>query len=111
MHNSLGGLPKRTQTFLFFSIDVNSVEDFLKALSKFKDLITTAKHVKDDRATIDKNKKVASESNTTAPVLPITGVNIAFTKKGLIRVRAFCSIYFQPRTSLTFFFIPAVEGR
>ena len=98
MHSSLGGLPKRTQTFLFFSI--NSVTSFLGKVQQkdgdFKKLITSAQQVKKARDEIEKNKGSSKD-------LPISGVNIAFTKKGLIRVCASCSVYFQPGTSLNFY--------
>ena len=101
MHNSLGGLPKRTQTFLFFSIDPNGVKNFPAKLQKLLPLITTAKDVQASRDAIENSKKAAKDNNTTAPILPITGVNISFTKKGLTQVRGFYFVYSLPGTSPT----------
>ena len=102
MRNSLGGLPKRTQTFLFFSINPLSVKEFQAQLRKeFLTLITTAKKVKADRDAIEESQAAAKKLNTTAPILPIAGVNISFTKKGLNQVRAFCLVYFVPANFLT----------
>lgn len=94
MRNSLGGLPKRAQTFLFFTIDPKRIQEFRTQLKKFVPQITTLAKVKDDRDAIEKSK--AAAKNSTAPILSITGVNISFTKKGLTQVRAFCLLFFRP---------------
>ncbi|KAL8787765.1 MAG: hypothetical protein Q9195_007634 [Heterodermia aff. obscurata] len=92
----LGGLPKRTQTFLFFSIDSPDrastdpsklVKDFqTKLLKEFVPLITTAKQAKVQRDDIEESRAAAKKHKSTAPILPMAGVNISFTKKGLNRL-------------------------
>ena len=89
MRNRLGGLPKKTQTFLFFSINSQGVKDFQNRLKIFAPLITTVTDVFNDREKIKESQDDANKKNITAPDLPITGINISFTKKGLDLVRDF----------------------
>lgn len=72
----LGGLPKKTQTFLFFQIDQNRVQDFRTQLYQLVPLITTTAQTVKDRAKIAQNKG--------KPLLKLSGVNVAFTHKALL---------------------------
>lgn len=72
----LGGLPKKTQTFLFFQIDKNRVQDFRTQLSQLVPLITTTAQTVKDRARIAQNKG--------GHLLKLSGVNVAFTHKALL---------------------------
>ena len=72
----LGGLPKKTQTFLFFLIDKNHVHDFRTQLSHLVPLITTTAQTIKDREKINQNKG--------GPLLKLSGVNVAFTHKALL---------------------------
>ena len=78
---SLGGLPKKTQTFFFFRIDKDrsgAVDEFRKQLSQLIPLITFNDQSKKDHDTIDNNKGKG--------LLKISGVNLAFTQEGLATV-------------------------
>lgn len=80
-----GGLPKKTETFYFFQIDPAYVRDFRTQLTQLLPLITsTAEVLNDQRPQIAQSKKYAAEQGSDPPLLEISGVNIAFTHKGLI---------------------------
>lgn len=82
-----GGLPKKTQTFFFFQIDKPRIQDFRKQLAKFVPLITTTAKVIEDRGKIDQSRKEAVRGpNAKTPLVPLSGVNIAFTQKGLVQI-------------------------
>lgn len=83
--NSAGGLPKRTQTFLFFQIQ--NVTDFRKQLYKFKDLVTTATQALKDRGEINTAQDEAKRFKTRPKILVQSGVNISFTQKAFVLVR------------------------
>lgn len=72
----LGGLPKKTQTFLFFQIDKNRVHDFRTQLSQLVPLITTTAQTVKDRAKLNQHKG--------GGLIKLSGVNIAFTHKALL---------------------------
>lgn len=84
----VGGLPKRTQTFFFFQINKDRVQDFRTQLVQLAPLITTTAQVIKDRAKIDENKKQAADSNAKPDLVKLVGVNIAFSHKGLVQVRS-----------------------
>lgn len=71
----LGGLPKKTQTFLFFQIDKNRVKDFRTQLGQFVPLITTTAQAIKDREKIKEGRGQG--------LLKLSGVNVAFSQKGL----------------------------
>ena len=78
----LGGLPKKTETFIFFQIDSKRVQDFRKQLATLIPLITTTAQVIKDKTKIGQTK---GDSNKTG-LLKLSGVNIAFSQKGLVQV-------------------------
>lgn len=75
------GLPKKTQTYLFFQITDSNA--FRTALSDLVPLITTTEQVVNHRQTISDHKKKSHGGN----LLDIVGVNIAFSHSGLTTVR------------------------
>lgn len=90
------GLPKKTETFLFFRIDDARVHQFRTQLAKLVPLITTTSQVVKDRERIAQHKKdmpertggqeVLKDNRGPPPFLGISGVNLAFTHKGLQKV-------------------------
>ncbi|MCJ1244609.1 hypothetical protein MMC30_001807 [Trapelia coarctata] len=95
----LAGLPKKTQTYFFFTIDDARVPEFRRQLAKLVPLITTTAQVADDRQKIaqkkkedprngdhdDKNDK-HDEHGDARRTFKISGVNLAFTQKGLTKM-------------------------
>ena len=69
MRNRLGGLPKKTQTFLFFSINSQGVKDFQNRLKIFAPLITTVTDVFNDREKIKESQDDANKKNITAIII------------------------------------------
>ncbi|KAL6720877.1 dye-decolorizing heme-containing peroxidase [Lecanora helva] len=83
----LGGLPKKTQTFLFFQIDANRIQEFRKQLTKLVPLITSTAQVIKDRTKIGQNKQAAEDPKTRSNLLvKLSGVNIAFSHTGLVQI-------------------------
>jgi hypothetical protein len=94
------GLPKKTQTFLFFQIDNARVHEFRTQLAKLVPLITTTVQVMNDLEKIVHHKKsVASkhgilehlktsewQEHLTPELLKLSGLNLAFSEKGLVKV-------------------------
>ncbi|KAL9118951.1 MAG: hypothetical protein Q9187_004496, partial [Circinaria calcarea] len=80
----LVGLPKRTQTYYFFQIDDARVQQFREQLAKLVPLITTTGQAMSDRQKIADNKKNARDGKP--PLLTMSGVNLAFTHKGLVKL-------------------------
>jgi hypothetical protein len=94
------GLPKKTQTFLFFQIDNARVYEFRMQLAELVPLITTTVQVMNDQKKIVHHKKsVASQRATqeyletsdgqehlTPELLKLSGLNLAFSEKGLEKV-------------------------
>ena len=80
------GLPKKTQTYLFFQIESARVHDFRVRLGKLLPLITTAAQVTEDLKKIASHKKKAAEDKTTPSLLEMSGVNIVFSHKGLLEL-------------------------
>ena len=85
MHLVSIGLPKKTQTYIFFQIG-SDVAAFRAALGHLIPLITTAVQVQDDLSKIAENKKTSASKGTSPPLLQLSGVNIAFSHTGLIAV-------------------------
>ena len=81
------GLPKKGQIFFFFQIDKDRVKDFCTHLLQLAPLIASAADVQNDRERIRVEKQRAAEAHTRPNILDMTGVNIAFSHKGL---RAVC---------------------
>ncbi|KAL9100162.1 MAG: hypothetical protein Q9163_004427 [Psora crenata] len=81
-----GGLPKKTETFVFFQIDDARVHDFRTQLTKLVPMITTTAQVIDDRNRIAEHKKNRGGKDADPPLLEMAGVNIAFSHKGLAKM-------------------------
>lgn len=75
------GLPKKTQTFSFFRIDDKHVTDFRTQLLHLLPLITSSTDATGHRERIARHKR-----NKDAGLLSITGVNVAFSSRGLQKV-------------------------
>ena len=87
IHNRTGGLPKKTETFYFFQIEPAHVRDFRTQLTQLLPLITTTAEVLNEQIPkITQSKKDAAKQGIAPPILEMSGVNIAFTHKGLILV-------------------------
>ncbi|KAK0435361.1 peroxidase TAP [Armillaria borealis] len=76
----LGGLPKKTQTCLFFRI--TNVILFKAQLKLFIPLVKTTAQVVADRKAIDDHKKKTPHGEKPA-LIPMVGVNIAFSRFGI----------------------------
>lgn len=85
LHRSKG-LPKKTETFLFFQIDDGKVPEFRAQLANLIPLIRTAAQALDDQNQIQQSKKDAAQHKVANPLLKLSGVNIAFTHPGLKKV-------------------------
>jgi len=75
----LGGLPKKTQTNVFFQIV--DVTNFRKQLRALIPLITTTDQVLKDRDAINQHKKSGNHG-----LLKLFGVNIAFSHLGFVKM-------------------------
>ena len=80
------GLPKKTEDFLFFTIDNGKVKEFRAQLANLVPLIRTAAQALDDQKKIGQSQKDAKQQGTDKPLLKLSGVNIAFTQAGLTLV-------------------------
>ncbi|KAK0496631.1 peroxidase TAP [Armillaria luteobubalina] len=76
----LGGLPKKTQTCLFFQITNTAL--FKAQLKLFIPLVKTTSQVIADRKAIDDHKKKTPQGQIPI-LLPMVGVNIAFSRFGM----------------------------
>jgi len=81
----VGGIPKKTETFFFFEIDKDRIHDFRTQLAQLLPLITSTAQIINDRERISQNKDAAGKDGSL-PLLELSGVNIAFTHKGLLQV-------------------------
>ena len=73
------GLPKKTQLYIFFQIV--DVTKFRADLARFVPLIKTVAGVLKDRDLIKKHKKKGHKT-----LIPLVGVNIAFSHLGFVKV-------------------------
>lgn len=80
MRNS-PGFPKKTETFLFFQIADNAVAKFRSSLAKLLPQITSTQNTVDDRVEIIQHKRHHKT------LLTKCGTNIAFTSRGLQKVK------------------------
>lgn len=80
------GLPSKTQTYYFFLIDQARVKEFRKQLAHLIPLITTTAQTFGSRKTISQEKSDAAKRGVPGPLLKLSGVNIAFSHKGLQKV-------------------------
>ena len=85
--NARPGLPKRFQSFLFFQIQKPA--QFKARLKQFAcdSRITTAAQACEMKDMIAAEQKLHKTSGRKAPLLPLPGVNIAFSSTGLHKVR------------------------
>lgn len=82
----LAGLPKKTQTYFFFLIDESRVQAFRRQLALLIPLITTTAQVFSHHEKISQNKKDAVGRGVSPSLLKISGVNIVFSQKGLVKM-------------------------
>ncbi|KAL9094069.1 MAG: hypothetical protein Q9165_003739 [Trypethelium subeluteriae] len=75
-----GGLPKKAETYYFFRIEGTEVEAFRSQLAALVPLITTSADVASHRVKISEHKRDSANNNKW---LRLSGVNLAFTQKGL----------------------------
>lgn len=85
LHRS--GLPKKTETSFFFRIDDSRVEEFREQLAELVPMVTTVAQVANDKKKIVQHRRqIAMVKTDTPELLGVSGVNLAFTKKGLEKV-------------------------
>ncbi|KAJ9618693.1 hypothetical protein H2203_008897 [Taxawa tesnikishii (nom. ined.)] len=78
----LEGLAKKQETFLFFRIS-DHVDAFRTQLASFVPLITSVNGAKKLHQNIKDAKKEAAKAGKEPPLLEMSGINIAFSQKGL----------------------------
>ncbi|EDP48527.1 Dyp-type peroxidase family protein [Aspergillus fumigatus A1163] len=79
------GVPKLHEFFLFFNI--TSERRFRRDLKRLIPLVTTANDAVKFNEQIRQNKTEVSSGEAKSEVIPLTGVNLAFSAKGLKKVR------------------------
>ncbi|KAL2064067.1 hypothetical protein VTL71DRAFT_4561 [Oculimacula yallundae] len=79
----LSGLPKKGEIFYFFRIKKDLVKDFCTGIGELAHLITSVTQCENDRQTIVKEKERAALEDRAPNLLEISGINIAFSHKGL----------------------------
>ncbi|KAI0478137.1 hypothetical protein F4859DRAFT_48294 [Xylaria cf. heliscus] len=80
----LEGLGKKNQSFLFFRIKAGQASKFRDDLRSFIPLVTTTTEAKKFHQAIHEGKQEASRQGKPFPLIENSGVNIAFSKKGLV---------------------------
>ena len=81
----LFGFPKKVQNFVFFEIDDGQVEAARTQLAQLIPLVTTTNHVLEHRQKIA-DAKSQTPAGQSPPLIKMSGVNIAFSAKGLKKV-------------------------
>ncbi|KAM0716673.1 hypothetical protein Q7P37_008118 [Cladosporium fusiforme] len=83
------GLPKRFQSFLFFQI--HKPNEFKQRLKQFTadGHLTTAEQACEMKNKIDAAKKACEAGGVRSPLMPLPGVNIAFSSTGLHKMGKF----------------------
>ncbi|KAI3397700.1 hypothetical protein diail_10469 [Diaporthe ilicicola] len=76
----LSGLPKKAETFFFFEIDKNHVNDFRARLLKVVPLIASDKSVSSGR------DQIAAHKRNHSSLLSLALANISFSSKGLKKI-------------------------
>ncbi|KDQ59140.1 hypothetical protein JAAARDRAFT_57097 [Jaapia argillacea MUCL 33604] len=76
----LGGLPKRTETCIFFKIS-DDVDAFRKHLFQLIPHITTVSQVQKDQNAIKEHRR-----QNQPGLFPLAGLNIAFSQAGLVKL-------------------------
>lgn len=79
----LSGLPKKGEVFYFFQIKDGRVRDFCTGIGELSHLITSVTQCEADRQRIIKEKERAALHDTIPKLLEMSGINIAFSHKGL----------------------------
>ncbi|KAI8630617.1 Dyp-type peroxidase [Xylariaceae sp. FL1651] len=79
----LEGLGKKNECFFFFRIKGHEVSSFREDLISFLPLVTTVTEAKKFHQSIHEAKREAAQQGKERPILENSGVNIAFTQKGL----------------------------
>ncbi|KAH8164444.1 dyp-type peroxidase [Xylaria polymorpha] len=80
----LEGLGKKNQIFFFFRVKAGQASNFRDDLRSFIPLVTTTTQAKKFHQTIKDGKKQATEQGKPFPLIENSGVNVAFSKKGLV---------------------------
>ncbi|KAK0118713.1 hypothetical protein ONS96_011801 [Cadophora gregata f. sp. sojae] len=79
----LSGLPKKGEIFFFFQINKDLLQDFCTGVGQLAHHVTSVTQCEDDRQKIVKEKERAALHDTTPKLLELSGINIAFSHKGL----------------------------
>ncbi|KAI0204929.1 Dyp-type peroxidase [Astrocystis sublimbata] len=80
----LEGLGKKNQCFFFFRLKAGQASHFRNHLRSFVPVITTTIQAKKFHETIKAAKKEAANQGKQCALIENSGVNIAFSKKGLV---------------------------
>ena len=78
------GLPKKTETYFFFTINKDRVHDFRTQLTHLIPLITTTAQARSGRDKIVQHK--VAPAGQKPLYVELSGVNIAFSHKGFVQV-------------------------
>ncbi|RYC65969.1 dyp-type peroxidase [Xylaria longipes] len=80
----LEGMGKKHQGFFFFRVKSGQASGFRDDLRSLMPLITNTAEAKKFHQTINEGKKEAAKNGKPFPLIENSGVNIAFSKKGLV---------------------------
>ncbi|KAF9002157.1 peroxidase TAP [Cyathus striatus] len=80
----LSGLPKKTETWYFFQIV--DPTDFRRRFRNFIPYVKSVAQVLKDRDDIEKHKRKHDQSGTKPHLIPLVGVNVAFSHFGLDKI-------------------------
>lgn len=83
MFMSREGLGKKNESFLFFRIKAGKASAFRDDLRSFIPLVTTTTKAKEFHHKIKEHKNEAAQQGRPRPMIENSGVNIAFSQKGL----------------------------
>ncbi|KAG4442509.1 hypothetical protein IFR05_002009 [Cadophora sp. M221] len=79
----LSGLPKKGEFFFFFQINKDLVQEFCTGIGELAHHITSVTQCENDRQKIVKEKELAALQDRAPKLLELSGINIAFSHKGL----------------------------
>ncbi|KAH7348734.1 peroxidase TAP [Rhexocercosporidium sp. MPI-PUGE-AT-0058] len=79
----LSGLPKKGEIFFFFQINKDLVKDFCTGIGDLAHHVTSVTQCEVDRQNIVKEKELAALQDRAPKLLELSGINIAFSHKGL----------------------------
>ncbi|KAI1346831.1 hypothetical protein F5Y01DRAFT_319408 [Xylaria sp. FL0043] len=80
----LEGLGKKNELFFFFRVRAGRASSFREDLRLFIPLVTSTTEAKKFHHSIKEGKKEAAEQKKQFPLIDNSGVNIAFSQKGLV---------------------------